>query len=348
MRLVPFPTHVAVVLLLLLIVLQGRSSWTIIVPTFTTTAIDNYYHRSIWPSSDLLLLSPRQQRCCTTSYTEVRACSRKNNDNNYYTCYNHGIHNPTNRTDTTIYLFNNPNMQRKQILTLGNRLFLFSYSTVGQLPSHAASSIQDNSNPRYISNGIATSCNNDHRQLPQLWHIHHPQYYDIPKKPPNTIRLYLIRHGQTENNRLNIVQGAHVDTPLNDRGKLQATLLGQALNTLQQQQRHRCHYYDTDNVDNSLVFLHSTYQRSQETATIAASTYYCFNNNDLYDNYRNNMQELPTIGTIDFGLQEKKKYEMNQIYSSWSLGLIDVKLAEGETCRQVRVFMYLFNHLRFL
>jgi broad specificity phosphatase PhoE len=129
------------------------------------------------------------------------------------------------------------------------------------------------------------------------------------------------------------VQGAHVDTPLNDRGKLQATLLGQALIALQQQ--HRLH--DADHDENGLVFLHSAYQRSQETATIAASTYY-FNNANYY-NYRNNMQELSSIGTIDFGLQEKKKYEMNQIYSSWSLGLIDVKLVDGETCRQVRVFV---------
>jgi hypothetical protein len=326
MRLVISPT--LVVVLILLFELHRIISWTIIVPTY------NYCHHYITSSSALPVLSPWPQIYCTSSYTsnrqsKISANSQKYNDD-YYTFCNNGIHNLSNRTTSKHYQFHDYNIPRRLILSFWNRLFLLSSYTAWQPPSYAASSIIDNRNPRSIGTSIASTSNSDHGQVLKLRSFHQPYYNDIPRKPPNTIRLYLVRHGQTENNRLNLVQGAHVDTPLNERGKLQATLLGQALIALQQQHRHH-------DAEHSLVFLHSAYQRSQETATIAASTYY-FNNANYY-NYSNNMQELSSIGTIDFGLQEKKKYEMTQIYSSWSLGLIDVKLADGETCRQVRVFV---------
>ncbi|KAJ1862694.1 hypothetical protein LPJ73_000697 [Coemansia sp. RSA 2703] len=41
------------------------------------------------------------------------------------------------------------------------------------------------------------------------------------------LTLYLIRHGETEVNRRNCVQGSRIDPPLNDRGKTQATFVGQ-------------------------------------------------------------------------------------------------------------------------
>lgn len=42
-------------------------------------------------------------------------------------------------------------------------------------------------------------------------------------------RLYLLRHGQTDNNILNIIAGKSPDTPLNDTGLKQATLTARAL-----------------------------------------------------------------------------------------------------------------------
>lgn len=41
-------------------------------------------------------------------------------------------------------------------------------------------------------------------------------------------RIYLVRHGETQANRDEIIQG-HLDTGLNERGFEQARLLGQAL-----------------------------------------------------------------------------------------------------------------------
>ncbi|KAI2490483.1 hypothetical protein MHU86_24106 [Fragilaria crotonensis] len=48
---------------------------------------------------------------------------------------------------------------------------------------------------------------------------------DLPPKPKDVVRLYLCRHGQTENNRLHIVQGSRVDPPLNNNGVLMAERL---------------------------------------------------------------------------------------------------------------------------
>lgn len=41
-------------------------------------------------------------------------------------------------------------------------------------------------------------------------------------------RIYIVRHGETEENRLGIMQG-HLDTKLNDTGIRQAQLAAQAL-----------------------------------------------------------------------------------------------------------------------
>ena len=46
--------------------------------------------------------------------------------------------------------------------------------------------------------------------------------------PMNTIRIYVVRHGETEENRQKIVQG-HLDTSLNSEGERQSDLLAKAL-----------------------------------------------------------------------------------------------------------------------
>lgn len=48
----------------------------------------------------------------------------------------------------------------------------------------------------------------------------------------NTTTLYLIRHGETEQNKTGILMGS-TDTPLNDHGRLQAATLGERLNALE-------------------------------------------------------------------------------------------------------------------
>lgn len=48
----------------------------------------------------------------------------------------------------------------------------------------------------------------------------------------NTTKLYLIRHGETEQNKSGILMGS-TDTPLNDHGRLQAATLGERINALE-------------------------------------------------------------------------------------------------------------------
>ena len=44
--------------------------------------------------------------------------------------------------------------------------------------------------------------------------------------------FYIFRHGETEGNVKNLVQGAGLDLPLNEKGKDQAAVLGQTLAVL--------------------------------------------------------------------------------------------------------------------
>ncbi len=44
----------------------------------------------------------------------------------------------------------------------------------------------------------------------------------------DTIRIYIVRHGETEENKQKIIQG-QLDTPLNSEGEKQANLVAKAL-----------------------------------------------------------------------------------------------------------------------
>ena len=48
----------------------------------------------------------------------------------------------------------------------------------------------------------------------------------------NTTKLYLIRHGETEQKKTGVLMGSS-DTPLNEHGRLQAASLGERLNALE-------------------------------------------------------------------------------------------------------------------
>ena len=197
---------------------------------------------------------------------------------------------------------------------------------------------------------------------------------DLPPIPKDCIRVFLCRHGQTENNRLRLVQGARVDPPLNDTGRRQAVRLGECLFSLKEQM--------AGDFDFPTIVMHSKLQRARETATILsliignASASASESNNGVpvqlsededlkYINgilpdigtstttttssitstgdYTNTLklEYLSSIGEVDFGAVEGKsvneaKAEMMATYSQWAVGKIDATNGEdGESGRTV-------------
>lgn len=81
---------------------------------------------------------------------------------------------------------------------------------------------------------------------------------DLPPITDGCARVYLCRHGQTENNRLGLVQGARVDPSLNANGREQARRLGLAIASLQLRPRR--------------IVVSSRLRRAKETAQVLAQT----------------------------------------------------------------------------
>jgi broad specificity phosphatase PhoE len=137
---------------------------------------------------------------------------------------------------------------------------------------------------------------------------------DLPQKSPNSVRLYLCRHGQTENNRLHITQGSRLNPPLNQNGILMAERLGQALSQAQQPL--------------SLIY-HSPLLRAKQTAQLAA----------LQFSHPPRIQLLQELAEMDFGpaAEGQKEPRLNglEIYRQWSAGYIDERPPDGESCREV-------------
>lgn len=142
---------------------------------------------------------------------------------------------------------------------------------------------------------------------------------DLPPISKDSIRIYLCRHGQTENNRLRIVQGSRVDPPVNINGKAQATNLGLALARADPKPE---------------LFFSSSLLRAKMTANIAANA----NNDPLEATSSSNRliaRQLPVLSEIDFGafadgqpisaVQEK----MTKTYTRWSMGDVDYRPEGG-------------------
>merc|ERR1719203_1819503 len=87
---------------------------------------------------------------------------------------------------------------------------------------------------------------------------------DLPPITPGCVRLYLCRHGQTENNRLHLVQGARIDPSINGNGLEQAQRLGMAVSRL----------IKSISIPGAVpkLAVHSNLRRARETAEVLTST----------------------------------------------------------------------------
>lgn len=184
---------------------------------------------------------------------------------------------------------------------------------------------------------------------------------NLPPVAKDHARIYLCRHGQTENNRLRLVQGARVDPSINYNGRMQAIRLGEAISALKQRTE--------SSRDFPTVALHSSLKRARETATVASVV--VGNDglsedenvafvNDLFLNESTSMNfvkydkgsassntlltldTLSTLGEVDFGVVaegqsvNEAKAEMMATFAQWAVGKIDARNGEdGETARDV-------------
>jgi hypothetical protein len=141
---------------------------------------------------------------------------------------------------------------------------------------------------------------------------------DLPPVTEGCVRLFLCRHGQTENNRLRKVQGARIDLPINENGVQQAKNLGKALGRL---------------TPKPSTFYSSNLKRAKMTAEIAVS--------EVQPDIR--VRQLDSLGEVDFGpVAEGRPVSlaragMQATYAAWATGNIDFRPegGEGESGRDV-------------
>jgi len=135
--------------------------------------------------------------------------------------------------------------------------------------------------------------------------------------------IYFIRHGETEYNRLKIVQGSGVDSDLNDQGRIQAQLF----------------YESYKEIDFNLIIT-STLKRTHQTV----SPFLKLDIPHLIDD---------KINEINWGIHEGKKSTDNMILAyknliqAWGRDELDHALEQGESARQLldRVNLFL-NELK--
>jgi hypothetical protein len=133
---------------------------------------------------------------------------------------------------------------------------------------------------------------------------------DLPPVTQGCVRIFLCRHGQTENNRLRKVQGARVDPPINQNGSQQASNLGESLRRL-------------DPTPN--LFFSSNLQRARMTAEIASA--------EIDPNIK--VRQLNSLAEVDFGPSAEgqpvalAKAGMQATYAAWATGNIDFRPQEG-------------------
>ncbi len=137
--------------------------------------------------------------------------------------------------------------------------------------------------------------------------------------------LYIIRHGETEYNKLNIVQGSGIDIGLNENGRRQAELF---------YQKYQNHPFD-------VVFTSSLIRTKESVAQFLASGLPHI--------------EVPELNEISWGDFEGKPQTPDQkrIYwemiEAWNKGELDKKINNGESpielqLRQQKALETILNH----
>ena len=126
--------------------------------------------------------------------------------------------------------------------------------------------------------------------------------------------LYLVRHGETEHNRRNIIQGGGVDSELNAAGRAQAEALARRLQSVS---------FD--------ALYASTLRRARQTADILVRPHEPLSRTHLHD-----------LSEMDWGVfegeppSEERDALMKALKSKWRDGAYDRAVEGGESIRDVQ------------
>lgn len=119
--------------------------------------------------------------------------------------------------------------------------------------------------------------------------------------------IYLARHGETEFNRSNQIQGRGIDASLNDTGMQQAKAIADHLH----------------NVDLHRVFS-SSLKRSMETATVVAQSF------GLEVESHADLDEM-NFGIFEGRPIEEIEHELEKLHETWRSGKVDHASENGES-----------------
>lgn len=130
----------------------------------------------------------------------------------------------------------------------------------------------------------------------------------------NTKTLYIFRHGETEFNKIKVVQGQSTDSDLNDRGREQAHKLAE--------------YYKNKKFD---LFITSKLKRSKQTFDPLMSSFHSVP-----------LLQMKEVNEISWGISEGKptgNKEMRlfkKVINSWKSGDLDARLPGGESAFELQ------------
>ena len=127
--------------------------------------------------------------------------------------------------------------------------------------------------------------------------------------------LYIIRHGETEYNRQNIIQGSGVDSELNKIGRKQARLFFE--------------YYKNVHFD---YIITSNLQRTHQTVEPF-----------LKRGTHREWIKLPELNEISWGIHEGKTGDtfsqttFKQLMNDWQSGNYDTRIEQGESATELQI-----------
>jgi probable phosphoglycerate mutase len=124
-------------------------------------------------------------------------------------------------------------------------------------------------------------------------------------------QIFVIRHGETDNNKAGIIQGRSINASINQLGRQQAESICEAVKPFTIQK-----------------IVASGLKRTHETAQ------------PLADYLNLSIEKHPELDEIDFGILEGKSFsdievEMQEVHDKWVSGNVDFAPKNGESPREV-------------